>query len=327
MVQLDKHHIFMPLSWNFRTWFLGIILLSGLIVSITHFGEIEHFVHLLRNSQPSWLIMAFLLQVATYFSVALVWQMALRQGGMKYSLLTLAPLGVAKLFSDQAMPSGGITGTAFFVSALKRRGVPTPLCMGAMLVSLVTYYAAYLLAAVASIILLRFYHATNPWIIFITSLFCLVAVAIPSGVLLLKHWGRAPLSAWLLRFPGVKNLLQAFADAPGELLHKPALVAWAIFLQASVFLLDSATLWVMLRAIGQPVSLMIAFPSFVLASIAATLGPIPLGLGTFEATCVAMLNVLGIQLEAALTATLLLRGFTLWLPMLPGLWLTRREIR
>jgi len=58
----------------------------------------------------------------------------------------------------------------------------------------------------------------------------------------------------------------------------------------------------------------------------ATFGLVPLGLGTFEATCVAMLRTLGVLLEAALTATLLLRGFTLWLPMLPGLLLARREL-
>jgi magnesium-transporting ATPase (P-type) len=51
-----------------------------------------------------------------------------------------------------------------------------------------------------------------------------------------------------------------------------------------------------------------------------------LGLGTFEAACVAMLRTLGVPLEAALTATLLLRGFTLWLPVLPGLLLARREL-
>jgi len=69
-----------------------------------------------------------------------------------------------------------------------------------------------------------------------------------------------------------------------------------------------------------------AFPSFILASIVASLGPIPLGLGTFEATCVSMLGVLGVPLEAALTATLLLRGFALWLPMVPGLWLAKRGL-
>jgi hypothetical protein len=37
------------------------------------------------------------------------------------------------------------------------------------------------------------------------------------------------------------------------------------------------------------------------------------------------LTQLGTGIEPALTATLLLRGFTLWLPMLPGLWLMHRE--
>lgn len=50
-------------------------------------------------------------------------------------------------------------------------------------------------------------------------------------------------------------------------------------------------------------------------------------LGTFEASCVAMLHVLQVPLEVALTATLLLRGFTVWLPTLPGLWLAQRALR
>jgi hypothetical protein len=40
-----------------------------------------------------------------------------------------------------------------------------------------------------------------------------------------------------------------------------------------------------------------------------------------------MLGLLGVPIEAALAATLLLRGFTVWLPMLPGVWLARRGLR
>jgi uncharacterized membrane protein YbhN (UPF0104 family) len=68
-----------------------------------------------------------------------------------------------------------------------------------------------------------------------------------------------------------------------------------------------------------------AFASFILASIVATLSPLPLGLGTFEATCMALLHLLGGGLEASLAATLIFRGLILWLPMLPGLWLMRKE--
>ena len=77
---------------------------------------------------------------------------------------------------------------------------------------------------------------------------------------------------------------------------------------------------------GSPVDLSAAFASFVIASVVATLAWIPGGLGTFEGTCVAMLHLHGVPIEAALAATLLLRGFTFWLPMLPGFALARREL-
>ena len=67
------------------------------------------------------------------------------------------------------------------------------------------------------------------------------------------------------------------------------------------------------------------FTSFVLASVVATLSPIPLGLGTFEGSCTGLLHVMGGGLEASLAATLILRGLTLWVPMVPGLWLIGRE--
>jgi uncharacterized protein (TIRG00374 family) len=130
-----------------------------------------------------------------------------------------------------------------------------------------------------------------------------------------------------MRSPGLRDLLQGFSDAPRHLLRNPSLVVKVTLLQMAVFLLDAATLWAMLHAVGQDVSLLVAFPSFVVASIVATLSPVPLGLGTFEASSVGMLKALGVPVEAGLTATLLLRGFTLWLPMVPGLWLARRQLR
>ena len=51
------------------------------------------------------------------------------------------------------------------------------------------------------------------------------------------------------------------------------------------------------------------------------------GLGTFEGTAIAMLHSHGLSIETALAATLLFRGFTFWLPMIPGLWLSRRELK
>lgn len=308
-------------------WVVGIMLLSGLILTVTHVGELERFVQLVRHAEPVWLLLAVFLQAATYVSTAGVWYLTLQRAGVTYSLLSLVPVSVAKLFSDQAIPSGGASGMAFLAAALNRRGVPAHLCTGVLLVNLVAYYGAYLLFAVISILLLWFYHAIQIWIVTVAAVFSVVAIAIPAGVLLLRGAGKTELPGLLRQVPGLNRLSGLIADAPMEILRSPALVGFSVALNGTVFLLDAATLWVMLQVVGVHTSFWTVLPSFVLASMVATVGVIPLGLGTFEATCVGMLKVLGVSLEAALTATLLLRGFTLWLPMLPGMWLARRSLR
>ncbi len=94
-----------------------------------------------------------------------------------------------------------------------------------------------------------------------------------------------------------------------------------------VFSFDALTLWLTMRGFGVTLQPWVAFVSFMMASAVATLAPIPLGLGTFAAACVGMLHLFGISIEVAFAATLLLRGLTFWLPMLPGLYLARRELR
>jgi uncharacterized membrane protein YbhN (UPF0104 family) len=326
-MQLASQNTRNPAWKRLRAWFVGLLLLSGLILLVTHFGELEQFVQLLRQAEPVWLVVALLLQFATYISVASVWYLALRSAGVRHSLVSLIPLGVAKLFSDQVMPSGGMSGIAFFIAALNRRGVPEHLCMATLLLSLMAYYGAYLLAASATVLLLYFYHAIHVWIVFVVIAFSLVAAGIPAGALGLRSLGKRELPGFLLRIPGLSNLMKAIVSAPRELLRSPTLILATTLLHGSVFVLDAATLWIMLEVVGLHVSFWVVFPSFVLASMVTTIGPIPLGLGTFEVTCVSMLGVMGVPIEAALTATLLLRGFTLWLPMLPGMWLARWALR
>jgi uncharacterized protein (TIRG00374 family) len=127
--------------------------------------------------------------------------------------------------------------------------------------------------------------------------------------------------------PGTAHLLRAIAESPTDLLLDPVLLGETVALEFAIFALDALTLWLMFRALGNDPAIWIVFVSFIMASMAATLGPIPLGLGTFEAGCVGMLSFLGMAIETALAATILLRGLTFWLPMVPGLWLARLELR
>lgn len=70
-----------------------------------------------------------------------------------------------------------------------------------------------------------------------------------------------------------------------------------------------------LAALGLTVAPWIPFIAVIMAGIATTIAPLPLGLGSFEVTSTATLHLFGVGTEAAFAATMLLRLLVLWLPL------------
>lgn len=91
------------------------------------------------------------------------------------------------------------------------------------------------------------------------------------------------------------------------------------FAQLAIILLDTSTIWVLVRALGALASPSGVFTSFVASTLLRTLSIVPGGLGVFEAASVVTLQRTGISLPVSLAATLLFRGLSFWLPMAPGL--------
>jgi hypothetical protein len=295
-------------------------------VVAAHHAEGWRLAELLRSARPAWLVAAAALQVATYVCAAAVWQRALRRnGGVRRSVRSLVPLGLAKLFADQALPSAGMSGTLLVVRGLLRRGVPRGLAIAAMLADLVSWYAAYALAGAAALaILWRRGELTG--VLVAIGVACLVlATGVPLAILGLRGRERS-LPRWVQRLPWADEVFAAIADAQPGAIFGGTLATETVMLQLAIFALDATTLGVMLHAIATAADAAVVFASFVVASMVATLAWVPGGLGTFEGTCVVMLHVHGVTIEAALAATLLARGFTFWLPMVPGLAIARHEM-
>ncbi|WP_454854077.1 lysylphosphatidylglycerol synthase transmembrane domain-containing protein [Rhizobium binxianense] len=308
-------------------WGAGLLVLGGLVGFILHFGDVEVFANTLRSADPRWLAAAVPVQAATYACAAAIWSRVMARAEYHRRFLDLLGLAVVELFANQAIPTGGLSGSVMVVRGLIRRAIPSPIAITALLIAALSYYAAYLLMAIIAFVLL--WHSgdlTDAW--FSLSLaFTGVIVPIAALLLLLAHSRGRFVPRSVLSWPPVARLVDMLAKVRRDMVSDGSVFTQAMALQAVIFLLDAATLWVILRAVGVHTDPSHAFVSFILASVVATLSPLPLGLGSFEGTCVAVLHLLGVQVETGLAATLILRGFTFWLPMLPGLWLIRRETR
>jgi uncharacterized protein (TIRG00374 family) len=296
---------------------------------VGHVGEIEEFTELARTARPQWLLLACIAQAATYLCAAAVWHGTLRRAGHPVPLGSLVGLSVAKLFTDKAAPSGGISGNILVLRYLSRRHIPAKPSLATLWVSMASYYTAYVVVVAGGLLLMWMHHrATRPVVVSAFLLFAAFMLTV-AGVIWLRRWSARGADrlgpAWIRRCPALLALLRAATSPPTELLGDRIWFSRMVVLQITIFALDTATLWLAFLALGAPAPFWVVFVGFVTASVTATIAPIPLGLGAFEGGSVAMLSFLGLPVEAALTATLIFRGLSFWAPMLPGLWLSRRE--
>jgi uncharacterized protein (TIRG00374 family) len=307
-------------------WLPGTALLVGLAVVALQKVEWEHFAEIVQRAEPMWLIAAVLMQLGTYLCAAATLQRGIKASGVSRNLFGLVPLGLAKLFVDQVVPTGGLGGTVLVVRALERRGVARGVATAAVVVNTLAFYASYAVAVGGALAYLYLRHGVSRAILILLTLFAIYAVAMPVLILWIVYGGRRAQQGWVSRVPGLNKAIHAMQEAPTSTLRHPLIFLESVILQLGIIVLDGWTLDALLRSIGHPAPFLVVFTSFVLASIAATLSLLPGGVGSFEAGSVAAMRYLGIPLEVALTGTLLLRGLTLWLPMIPGIWFARHEM-
>jgi uncharacterized protein (TIRG00374 family) len=312
---------------RWKRWLFPVLLVGALIVAVLHFGDLKKFAELLAKARPAWLAVALALQLATYAFLSAQWWLALKQGKSPLSMKALLPLTITKLFADQVVPTAGVSGNVLLVDRLCARGVPRENAVAATILAIIAYYLSYAVSAIAMVALLWLRGKLSLLLVGLAALLLALAAAIPSGVLWLRDKGEDALPGWLRRRSSVRQLAELVGEAPRDLVRDRRLIAQMALLNLGVFLADAATLTACLLAVGEQARFGAAFVAFSMASIVVTLGPVPLGLGSFEATSIGMLRLMGVGFEAAFASTLLYRGFALWLPLALGMVLSRRELK
>lgn len=309
------------------TLVLSVIVLVSLIIFVyLHVGDARRFIDVLERTEPEWLLLVLVLQVNTYVCIGLIWNRILRSAGHRIHLRELTRLSVEKLSIDQLIPAVGISGNIAVYQAMKRLGVPQVLAMEAILINLLGRYIAFAIAAIVAVGLLWAWHDITPVLMGLVVLFAVVLIIVPMVILwMLAHQSR-PLPRWMKKLkPLVATKELVDAVSPQRVYSWP-LLSFATVFNLIVFLLDSGTLWAVLHSVGLQSGYLLAYVALVMASVAATLSLLPGGIGGFEAGCVAMLTMMGVPVETALTGTILLRGITLWLPLIPGLLFARKDV-
>jgi Mg2+-importing ATPase len=309
------------------SWLLGAAFLAAVIFAANHYAEQRAFVRLVQQASPAWLAIAGLLQIGTYVAQGAVWQRVAAAAHYRLSWRTTFELSLAKLFADQALPSAGLSSSVLVAQALEQRHIAPGAVRASVVINVVSYQLAYgLTLAVALVVLLRQGRA-NTLVIATSAGFLLFSIGLIAAMLALAGRPRERVAKAVRGLRGVRRTLDFVSGADVQLVRGARVNLDATSWQIAIVLLDAATMWALLRALGTVASPSGVFAAFMVASLFRTMGIVPGGLGTFEATSVLMLRMMGVDLAVALSVTLLFRGLSFWLPMLPGYWFSRRVVR
>jgi Mg2+-importing ATPase len=304
------------------SWIFGLAMLAAVIIAALHFSEEREFVRIAGRARPWWLGIAIVLQAGTYLAQGETWRVVTRAAGVAVPSRVAFKLSLAKLFIDQALPSGGISGTVVVARALERRGVSRPIVMASVVVNIVSCYAAYILTlALALLITVAESEANLPMIAAAVFFVGFSVVLITVALVLSGQTSAGP--KWFTRIPLLKRAFSLLGEANPTLAHSPALIFRSGLFQLGIVLLDAATVWILIRSLGEVASPTGVFASFMVSSLLRTISVVPGGIGVFEAASVVTLKLVGVPVPVALAATLLFRGLSFWLPMAPGLVFSR----
>ena len=306
---------------------IGVGFFASVIVVARYFSEEQAFVRLARQVNPYWFIAAFLLQMGTYSTQGEIWRKVGDAGNHHVSLWAVYKLALVKLFVDQALPSGGFSGSLIVGRVLDHHAFRRSTIYAAAVVNTTSFFTAYVLCLAVALGVLVLSGRDSPFVVALTILFMIISGTIDLGMLFLTGKDVASRLGGVGRFFLVRSSLNAMKDADLAIVRNTRIQTEATLFQMLTFLLDGLTLWTLVRSLGVAATPGHAFASFMFANLVRTVGLVPAGLGTFEATAVLMLRMEDISVAAALSATVLFRVITFVLPMVPGLWFSRHLLR
>ncbi len=285
-----------------------VTLIAGLVAGYLLLGQLGR-VSLLSTLQAAdwrWAALALGLSAVTYLGAA--WSLSgYVPGRLKFRPLVLAQL--AGSFVTLVTPAA-VGGAALNIRYLQRRKIPAAVAAASVGLSQVVAFVLHLLLLVVfAAITGSQAHSLQPptWVYFVIAaliIIVLAVVAIPAGRRLLRARLAPVLSQVVPRLLAVMQQPRKLAEGIGGAL---------LLTGAYIFCLDAC-----IRALGGSIPLASTAVVYLTGAALGSAVPTPGGLGAVEAALSAGLTAAGLPGAISVSAVLLFRTITFWLPVPVG---------
>jgi putative heme transporter len=307
----DVHRNKRKLPWRLL---LIPVACAAVVLVVLRFRSASHdlvraFAHL-RWEQLPWLCVAICAEALSFTCYALVQRRLLLSGGAMLKRRSMFALAVAATGLTNLVPGGTAPASGWLVAQYRRRGVPMPLALWAILVG------GY--AATVSILSLLLLGAGIAGLVgALVILACAIVLAGAAfGIEVASHHV-ADLSRWLekrkhhsiLRL--AHRITRQTSRVTGFRTSRPAAVE-VLVLSVANWSLDVFVLIAAFGLLGLSIPWRAVLFAYATAQVAGSLAPVPGGIGFVEGGMIGAFALAGSGVGNAVAATVVYRAITCW---------------
>jgi uncharacterized protein (TIRG00374 family) len=307
---------------------LALLVVAVIILGAAKRRELSELGREIQRLNLTTVSLALACQLGKFVAVALTFHLLLRVLNYRIPIPYLFASGLAMVFFNQAVPSMGTSGNAYMYTALQRRGVSSGSAVIVTILNMLTYYIAFFLLAVSTMIYLALAHALEGehvvgMVVFFAMMITLF-VWIRFRTQRRERFERT--IADINRIVGrltrgsvdgaiPDHFVDDFFDGRSLIIGAKKRFILPVVTNFAMFLADAGTLYVVFHSLGHPVLYRYVVASYVVGLILYAFAIIPGALGVYEAALTAMLSAFRVPTTAALAGVILFRGFSFWLPI------------
>lgn len=340
----DESKKYRKIKFGLKRLIFYIVTLVTLILVLVKFSEIKLIGNIFAHSNIWWLAGIIVSQILSYYFTVLNFRDVLRIKELEVGVKELFPITFIVQFLNQALPSGGLSGQAFFIYYLKKYGLSVAEGISRAILELTTLYMAFGAFFIISIGLMfkagiLINHRSARTLVIGFAIVALILIFVFFALQSrrrgkLTHWAISKLEKFFEKKNdpaknGKSNVEIVFNQFKNTLsyseLRKHASAFWmAFFWQAMALFANIITLYMIFLALDVRVSFTTAFIAFTLTKFVSMVSfLVPGALGVFEGVMTLTLVAFGVPGHSAFVATLVLRALTFWI-QLPIGWMLYR---
>ena len=312
-----------------------LVVSLAILAVMLYFIGIDQVIDALKVANMTYIVLAIIAQIFTYFLYALRWQILNKLADMDVSIKKLIPMVLVGLAVNNITPSGRGGGEPVRAYILaKESDYNTEDTFATVIADRALDTFPFVVLAVITIVAMILYFDISMWliIVMVVAVIAIVAILIILIFMCINPNFGSRVEGWILGLvrmfykknnsefeDKIHEVIFGFQNTMKMLISNRKVLYYAVPLSFLIWIFEIIRVYLVFLAFGANVNIIVIGEVFIVASLVGMIPLLPGGLGAVDSLMIIFYSSAGISASISAAATVIERLISFWMATIVGL--------